>query len=125
MNDTYNILVIDDSSTALLLMEYALNEEGYHTHTATSVNEALQYLKKNKPDLVLLDLSMPEISGYDFLKMRETSNLVDTPIIIVSAFDAQDTIRETINMGAIDFIPKPIHIDTLLAKIKSYLKNNH
>lgn len=125
MKDVYNILVIDDSSTALLLMEYALNEEGYHTHTATSVNEALQYLKNNIPDLVLLDLSMPEISGYDFLKMREKLKLVHTPIIIVSAFDAQETVRETMNLGAVDFVPKPIHIDTLLAKIKNYLKNNH
>ncbi len=123
MKENYHILVIDDSSTALLLMEYALNEEGYKTHTASNVNDALLYLKQNTPDLVLLDLSMPEISGYDFLKMRKELNLADTPIIVVSAFDANDTIRETLSLGAIDFISKPIHIDTLLAKIRTNLKS--
>lgn len=123
MKEIYNILVIDDSSTALLLMEYALNEEGYKTQTASNVNDALLYLKQNTPDLVLLDLSMPEISGYDFLKMRKELHLADTPIIVVSAFDADDTIRETLSLGAIDFISKPIHIDTLLAKIKATLKS--
>jgi DNA-binding response OmpR family regulator len=123
MKEIYNILVIDDSSTALLLMEYALNEEGYKTQTASNVNDALLYLKENTPDLVLLDLSMPEISGYDFLKMRKELHLADTPIIVVSAFDADDTIRETLSLGAIDFIPKPIHIDTLLAKIKATLNS--
>jgi DNA-binding response OmpR family regulator len=123
MKEIYHILIIDDSSTALLLMEYALNEEGYIAHAASSVNDALIYLKQNTPDLVLLDLSMPEISGYDFLKMRKELQLADTPIIVVSAFDADDTIRETLSLGAIDFISKPIHIDTLLAKIKANLKS--
>jgi DNA-binding response OmpR family regulator len=122
MKENYQILVIDDSSTALLLMQYALNEEGYQTQIASNVREALTYLEKYTPDMVLLDLSMPEISGYDFLGMRAKLNLLNTPIIVVSAYDSEESVSEAMTMGAADFIPKPIHIETLLDKIKAHLK---
>jgi len=72
--------------------------------------------------MVLLDLSMPEISGYDFLGMRAKLNLLNTPIIVVSAYDSEESVSEAMTMGAADFIPKPIHIETLLDKIKAHLK---
>jgi CheY-like chemotaxis protein len=113
------ILCIDDSNTALLLLEYALGEEGYETLLAASVNEAIKLVGSQKPDLILLDLSMPEISGYDFLKMRNQLKIEDVPVIIISAYDSKDSIASTRNLGAVDFISKPIKIDSVVEKIKS------
>jgi DNA-binding NtrC family response regulator len=116
------ILVIDDSNTALLLMEYALNDAGYQTRMSSCVKDAVSYLEKSCPAMVLLDLSMPEISGYDFLTMRSELHLENTPIIVVSAYDSEESIKSALQLGAIDFISKPIHIDTLIEKIRFYLK---
>jgi CheY-like chemotaxis protein len=63
------ILIIDDSNTSVLLMDYALKHAGYKTLPTFSVKEALSRMKKTDPDLIILDLSMPEISGFDFLSM--------------------------------------------------------
>ena len=68
MNADIQILVIDDSQTTLMLMEWALQDNGYKPIVALSVKEALSLLNTNKPNIILLDLSMPEISGFDFLK---------------------------------------------------------
>ena len=67
------VLCIDDSETALILLEYSLKEAGFQPVLAKSVKEAIQILEYLKPDLILLDLSLPTISGYDFLAMREVS----------------------------------------------------
>jgi putative two-component system response regulator len=116
------VLCIDDSETALILLEFALNEAGFQTILAKSVEEAIQILKTFIPDLILLDLSMPEISGYDFLSMRNRLNLEKIPIIVVSAYDSDESILKTQNLGAIDFIPKPIKIEQVIEKVKTYLK---
>ena len=118
MKENNTILVIDDSNTALLLMEYILDEAGYKTHMATNVKAAMAFLKNTTPGLILLDLSMPEISGYDFLHMRSELHLEHTPIIVVSAYDSEDTINAVKSLGAVDFIPKPIHIDVLIETIR-------
>jgi DNA-binding response OmpR family regulator len=116
-----NVLIIDDSGTSLLLMEWILQNEGYGTQLAESVADGIALLKDNKPDLILLDLQMPDVSGFDFLKMRDELNLVNTPILIISALDTPENIKITKNSGASDFIPKPIKTDVLIAKVKSYL----
>jgi DNA-binding response OmpR family regulator len=115
------ILCIDDSNTALILLEYLLNEAGFQAIPALSVEEAIQIISIQIPDLILLDLSMPAISGYDFLKMREKLNLEKVPIIVVSAYDSQESFITTQNLGAIDFVSKPIKIDAILKKIKALL----
>ena len=115
------ILCIDDSNTALLLLEYALSEAGFEALLAISVGQAINILESIKPDLILLDLSMPEVSGYEFLKMRQHLKLENVPVIIISALDSQDSVAITRNLGAIDFISKPIKIGPLMEKISKYL----
>ena len=122
MENKKKILIIDDSNTALLLMEYALKEAGYISLSASNVKEATKHIDKNFPDLILLDLSMPEISGYDFLKRKNELRIDHIPIIIVSAYDTVESIELTRKLGAVDFIAKPIRLDTLVDMIKSYLK---
>lgn len=124
MNEHRKILVIDDSDTALLLMQYSLTQEGYEVHTSSSVKGALKYLANTIPDMILLDLSMPDISGFDFLAMRSDLHLENTPIIVISAYDSTDSVKTALSKGALDFISKPIIIDQLLRKIKLYMKAN-
>ncbi len=115
-----NILCIDDSNTALIILEYALNKAGFQALPALSVEEAIQIIGTQMPDMILLDLSMPDISGYDFLKMRESLKIEKIPIIAVSAYDSPESIKATQNLGAIDFISKPIKIEALIEIIKHH-----
>lgn len=103
-------------------MEYALKEAGYISLVASSVKEAIKLIETHSPDLILLDLSMPEISGYDFLKKKSELHIDHIPIVIVSAYDSVESIELTRNLGAADFISKPIRLDVMMDKIKGYLK---
>jgi len=116
-----NILIIDDSNTALILLEWSLRQEGYDTFIALSVAEAQRIILRNKPDLILLDLFMPEVSGYDFLKMKPDLNLQDVPVIVVSAYDNKESIKMTLDLGAAEFLAKPFSIDKVVATVKKYL----
>jgi len=122
MENGKQILIIDDSNTALLLMEYALKEAGYGAIVASSVKEGITEINRKKPDLILLDLSMPDMSGYDFLKMKETLNIEDVPVIVVSAYDSAESVEMTRRLGAADFIAKPIRLDDLMDRIKAVLE---
>lgn len=115
------ILCIDDSNTALMLLEYALNDAGYEAMLALSVKEAMIAIEAKIPDLILLDLSMPDISGYEFLEMKEKLKIDMVPVIVVSAFDSAESVSKIMNLGAVDFVSKPIRMDTILQKIKAAL----
>mgnify|MGYP003445189024 CR=1 FL=1 len=116
------ILVIDDSNTALLLMEYALSEAGYKALVVSSAKEAVEFLRNTTPRMILLDLNMPDISGLDFLKMKKELHLENTPILVVSAYDSPESVKTVKELGAIDLIPKPIRIDALMKIIHAHLK---
>jgi DNA-binding NtrC family response regulator len=115
------ILCVDDSNTALILLEYALSEAGFEAVLAMSVEQAIKSIETQKPDLILLDLSMPEVSGYEFLEMRKPLKIEDVPVIVISAYDSNDSITTIRKLGAFDFISKPIKIDAVVEKIKKCL----
>jgi DNA-binding response OmpR family regulator len=115
------ILCIDDSLTARLLMEFALNDAGYETFTAQSVEEARELIKNHVPDLILLDLSMPDVSGFDFLNMKDQFNLGNVKIIVISAYDSQESVETTKKLGVVDFISKPIKVKDVLERIRMQL----
>ena len=117
------ILVVDDSSTNIVLLEAILNGQGYQIETAQSVKEAYQIIKKEAVNLILLDLLMPKVSGYDFLKEIKSNNSTkDIPVIIVSAVSDPENRKKSIEMGALDFINKPIDIQDFLNKVETILK---
>lgn len=122
MDKNKTILIIDDSATTLILLEWSLKEKGYDTQLAASVREAQNVIKKKKPDLILLDLSMPIVSGYDFLKMRSELGLQETPIVVVSAFDDKESLKLVRDLGATEFIAKPFTISNVLTSLEKYLK---
>ncbi len=119
------ILVVDDSSTNIVLLEAILNGQGYQIETAQSVKEAYLIIKKEPINLILLDLLMPRISGYDFLKEIKSNDATkDIPVIIVSAVADPENRKKSIELGAVDFVNKPIDIQDFIAKVDSVLKNN-
>lgn len=102
-------------------MEHVLTEAGYICFTARSVEEAREIMTGNMPDMILLDLSMPGVSGYDFLKMRDDLNLKGVKIIVISAYDSPESVEMTKKMGVVDFISKPIKIQDVIESIEKHL----
>ncbi|MFW5821105.1 MAG: response regulator [Bacteroidota bacterium] len=122
MDDKKTILIIDDSNTNVVLLEAILTTKGFKAVTALTVKEAMSFLQKNKPDLILLDLLMPEISGFDFLeKMRSMEELNDIPVIVVSALTDEMNKNKTKNLGAVEFIEKPVNINGLVDIVQNTL----
>ncbi len=116
------ILIVDDSNTNIVLLEAILNSRGYQIQTALNVAEAYNMLKKDRPELILLDLLMPRISGYQFLdQLKRNDETRDIPVIIVSAVTDKLNIQKTFDLGAVDYIEKPVNIKTLVSKVKKTL----
>lgn len=117
-----SVLIVDDSTTNQVLLEALLQEEGYDTITAYSAKEAFRLLEKQLPDLILLDLLMPQINGFEFLtQVKANPNTINIPIVIVSAVGTKENIETCRELGAMDFFSKPIDIPIFLAKMKEYL----
>ena len=116
------ILIVDDSNTNIVLLEAILNSRGYHIQTAFNVTEAYNILENDRPELILLDLLMPKISGYQFLdQLKQKKETRDIPVIIVSAVTDAVNIQKTFDMGAIDYIEKPVDIKALVTKVEQTL----
>jgi len=125
MEDTkeYKILVVDDSTTNVVLLEAILDEKGYQIETALNAKEAYSIIERESPDLILLDLLMPKISGFDFLEeIRKIDKTKNTPVIVVSALTDEENIEKIMKMGAIDFVKKPIDLQYLVDKVESVLQ---
>ena len=120
------ILVIDDSTTNVVLLEAIFYERGYKIKTAYSAKEASAVIDKKTPDLILLDLLMPHVNGFDFLKkLRKDRNTKETPVIVVSAATDDENVDKIMKMGAIDFIKKPIDLEYLVDKVESVLHKEY
>ena len=114
------ILVIDDSTTNVILLQAVLHGKGYEIATALSVKEANTIINRKKPDLILLDLLMPRIDGFEFLKnLKNDMNTNNIPVIVVSALTDQDNVNRSMALGANDFIKKPVDIQNLVEIVDS------
>ncbi|MCB2195213.1 MAG: response regulator [Bacteroidetes bacterium] len=120
-----NILIVDDSETNLVLLEAILEDAGCNVEKAFSAKEALLSLTKNIPDLILLDLLMPNENGFDLLKKLKANNIFKTiPIIIVTAFANNDNRVMAKELGAVNVIEKPINIKEFLDVIGEALNDS-
>ncbi len=125
MAQNKKVLIIDDSVTNIFLIESVLIEYGYTVMTALSAAEAQLRLQKQKPDLILLDLLMPQVSGYDFIKqIKQSEEFADIPVIIVTAVTDGDSIDEVLKLGAVEYIKKPVVLTVLIDKIETVLRSN-
>jgi DNA-binding response OmpR family regulator len=112
------ILVVDDEDDILQFLELVLREKGYDVVTAASGQEALTRAQIEKPDLVLLDIMMPQMDGWEVLKLlRVDDETADIPVAMLSArTEAKDRVQG-LQEGAIDYICKPFALQELLEKI--------
>lgn len=124
MESTRKILIIDDNEANLFSLRKILERLGPVIHTATSGFEGLELSEKNHYSLVLLDIQMPEMDGFETLKrMRDSAKNKLVPVILISAIFTEDQYKiKGIETGAVDFIPKPVNPEILRAKIKVLLE---
>jgi class 3 adenylate cyclase/CheY-like chemotaxis protein len=123
MNSPPKILVVDDTARNVKLLADLLSVKGYSIATAASGREALALLNTAPPDLVLLDVVMPEMSGYEVCrKIRENTATQMLPVVMVTALDPVEERVKGIDAGADDFLTKPINQPELLARVKSLLR---
>ena len=119
------ILVVDDAPDNVLLVRAILEDEGYEISSADNGFSALAQIEKSPPDVVLLDVMMPEMDGYEVTqRIRQNAKLPFMPILLITAHD-QASLVKGLDMGADDFIRKPFEIDELLARVRSLLRLKH
>ena len=119
------ILVVDDTPDNLFLTQAILEEEGYHIETFENGGDALAEIEADPPDLILLDVMMPGIDGFEVTRrIRQNATLPFIPILLITAHD-QPSVAQGLDTGADDFIRKPVNFDELLARVRSLLKLKH
>ena len=117
------ILIVDDSAETLLQMQELLTQVGYNVATCNSGEEALDYLDKERVDLVLLDINMPSLNGYEVcLRIRQRYALDDLPIIFLTSREDSDSITKGFHAGASDFVSKTSITEILLARVNVHIR---
>jgi len=123
MNPTNNILVVDNDSSALKLMEVMLLEQGYEVRSADRGHLALSYIFERRPHLILLDIRIVDISGFEVCKrLKNSEHTRDIPIMFTGDASTAEQRVEGLALGAVDFITKPFHPKELLAQIRKHLE---
>lgn len=116
------ILVVDDSSSNVLLIQNFLEDEGYEVITCCEGKSALSMIPHANPDAILLDLMMPEISGLDVIEhLKSDEKTKHIPIIFISASKNKKDAREVLDRGAHAFLTKPIDFDAILKELDKVL----
>ena len=116
------ILVVDDIEDNLSLLEAVLMEEGYEVDLAKNGELALAKIEASPPDLLLLDAMMPKMNGYEVTRrIRQNKRLPFIPILLITASEDANA-AQGLDLGANDFIRKPIDFDELMARVKASLR---
>jgi len=111
----YNVLAVDDIPLNLLLVQKMLSRFNFRLRTAANGQLALDAVEQEKPDLILLDLMMPGIDGFEVIRrLRANPETADIQIVILSALNSNEDVVKGFNVGANDFIMKPIIMEKLL-----------
>jgi two-component system alkaline phosphatase synthesis response regulator PhoP len=117
------ILIVDDEVDLLELIEYNLKKAGYNVLKAENGPEGLRLARKHHPDLILLDIMMPRMTGFEVVThLREDAELKHVPVLFLTARSDEETEVHGLEVGADDFLPKPISTAKLVARIKTALR---
>jgi len=121
----YRILMVEDSRVSLEVYAQRLEKRGYRVATAISAEEARAELEAGVPDLILLDVFMPKVSGFEFLReLRGDPKTSRVPIILISALSDTQHIVEGLELGANDYVTKPIVMPILTARMEALLRSS-
>jgi two-component system sensor histidine kinase/response regulator len=116
------LLAVDDTVDNLILLQAILEDEGYDIQTVTDGPSALRQVADHPPDLILLDVMMPGMDGYEVTRrIRQDRTLSFIPIVLITAHDESNLV-EGLDLGADDFVRKPVNPDELLARVRSLLR---
>ena len=116
------ILYIEDNLDNRILIRRVLTAEGYTVVEAENAQQALEYLEKETPDLILMDINIPEVDGYTLTKqLKARPELHDVPIIAMTANVMKGDMEKALQAGCDGYIPKPVDIDLLPEQIARYL----
>jgi two-component system, cell cycle response regulator DivK len=119
------ILIIEDNEQNMYMISYLLRSENYEVIQAYSGIDGINSAKENKPDIILLDIQLPEMDGYTVaVKIRENEELKNIPIIAVTSYAMPGDKEKAIESGATGYIEKPINPDTFISQMKSFLPSD-
>lgn len=117
------ILIVEDEKDILELLKYNLEKEGYRALCADNGGKALDLIKKDMPDLIILDLMLPGLNGLEICNiLRKDEETVNLPIVILTAKNTESDIIKGLELGADDYITKPFSPKVLIARIKAVLR---
>lgn len=121
MNNRHKILAVDDDPGNIKIMTTALKNE-YDIISALNGHDAIDQLKEHKPDLILLDVMMPDLSGFDVCKIIKSDlAFADIPVIFLTAVDTYDAQLQGLELGGIDYIAKPVNLDLLKLRVRNHI----
>ena len=121
-NTKQTIVVVDDTSENLLLLMEMLSDQGYQVRLAPSGKRALASIQKEPPDLILLDILMPDLDGFEVCRLLKADDrLRDIPVIFVSALDEVFDKVTAFSVGGVDYITKPFQVEEVLARVHTHL----
>jgi DNA-binding response OmpR family regulator len=122
MSAAKTVLIVDDEARLVSLVETYLTQSGFHVVTAPNGREALSVAQRENPDLIILDIMMPEMDGYEFMRLYRAEH--DTPIILLTARVDSDEKVVGLESGADDYITKPFRPRELMARVKAVLRRS-
>ena len=116
-------LIIEDNENNMYLTTFLLENSGHTVHQAYDGTEGVKMAKEILPDLILLDIQLPKMNGYDVAKaLRQDTALATTPIVAITSYAMPGDQEKALDSGCNGYIKKPINPDTFLAEIESYLE---
>ena len=124
-NERKTIFLVDDSASSLMVGRNLFSER-YNTFTCNSGERMFKLLERITPDLILLDVEMPEMDGYEIIKrLKSTQNTANIPVIFLTAHDDEEAKNMGLFLGAIDCITKPFSPPLLLERIATHFNQIH
>lgn len=116
------ILIVEDDTAMVFGLKFALEKENFEVFSAGSAKQAIKLFEEILPNLVLLDLGLPDLSGFEVCKFIKQKG--DVPIVFLTAIDEEKEIVNAFEMGANDYVTKPFRVGELMARVKAILKRN-
>ncbi len=117
------VLVVDDNPNNRKLLGELLHKNDYEVGVCENANEMFSFLEKKHPNIILLDIMMPGMNGFDAcIKLKENSSVKNIPVIFITAKNNQNDINKGFKVGGVDYVTKPFNHEELLARIRTHIE---